>query len=193
MKRSIFLCLLITLLLIMFISCDWKGHSSVMKSERALFFNDDTKIAEDLTEEIIRCINSKDYVSLKKLFSEKAQNSIDNFDLQTQELESFLNGSVTLEEWDKAVSARTEYKDGNISKMLTYSFTLLLTGNETYTCFVVDYCNDSITPNNEGLYMLEFAKIDYDDYKPLEERLVPGISILSGEKGTVDNSSFTEM
>lgn len=61
-----------------------------------------------------------------------------------------------------------------------YSFTFYVyTENVEYKLFVYDYVANTISPENEGLYMLEISPLDYQGkWDTWQDRLHAGISIV---------------
>lgn len=135
------------------------------------------KKADTRTEKIIMALKEKDKDSLKSLFSKKALNEAKNFESNEDYLFEFLIGNINTWKRDSAsVDESIEY--GKKSTMLRYGISVS-TDNDDYDVFVIDYVKDTINPDNEGIYMLEFSRKSYSgEWKVWQERKCAGISFL---------------
>ncbi len=174
MKLSCFKKAVCLILIVVFVftlcSCNISGQS---------FFTDkDNDLADARMEQVYNAIENQDIDALVALFSEKAIMQTNNIYSVAESLFSFIQGEPV--SWSRDESPivfdwSEEY--GNRKQLITW-FTLL-TEEQSYSVFLVDYPVDSIEPQKEGLYSLRIIKIDNEDYleETWEEWVTPGIYI----------------
>jgi len=143
-------------------------------------FSDDRRArADTTTKRIVEAIIGKDSNALKALFSRVALEKADEIDNDIDVIFRTI-GSEILTWENSSVASDEEIRNGKRSEMLRYSFNVV-TENGTYHFFVIDYSIDIITPNNQGLYMLEFILYSNNEAVnmiPWQDRMQPGISFL---------------
>ena len=62
--------------------------------------------------------------------------------------------------------------------MIRFGFDVV-TDVDTYSFFIIDYNVDTISPENEGVYMLEVHKSSYNgEWESWQKRMRAGISIV---------------
>lgn len=127
-------------------------------------------------QQIVAAINTKDNSAMKQLFSAKVQES-DTLDLEISELFELFPTEIL--SWDNNRGS-TSYKNDYGKMSFKYSFTFYVyTENVEYKLFVYDYVANTISPENEGLYMLEISPLDYQGkWDTWQDRLHAGISIV---------------
>ncbi len=138
---------------------------------------DEGQLADERMEQIIAVLKEKNIESIKALFSEKALSEIDNFENDFDSFFEFFQGTIITWKRD-GLAASTSIRDGKKSVMIRYEI-IISTDVGDYSLFVIDYNTDTISPDNEGVYMLEISKHPYDgECGSWQERMMPGIKIL---------------
>jgi len=134
------------------------------------------KRADERIEHMVSAIKDKDKEALKSLFSKKAIEEAEDFDSDAEYLFELIQGNI--ESWERDGWSSDERIDhGKKMMMIRYAFNLV-TDEDTYRVFVIDYNIDTISPDNEGVYMLELIKFtDRSDLGPWQERMRAGIYI----------------
>ena len=148
-KEKILLLFFITFPLLC--SCFMNGDSGMNEKKKA-----DTRM-----EQIIAAIKDKDRTGLKALFSKQAINEANDFDSCIDYLFNFLQDDVKSWErykWSSDVSL--EY--GKKSKMLRSWYTVITEKNK-YSFFIIDFTEETINPDNFGLYTLRVIKTEDEE------------------------------
>lgn len=142
---------------------------------------------EDIYEEkrmdrILSAIQDKDSKALKKQFSLKVLNEVDNIDDEIEKLFRFIEGDIESLDWQDGKPcgpSSGHYYHGK--KMIeVFSVFDVTTDKNEYVFFLYDYPIDTIDPENEGLYTLRVArKADEDNqYKEYwTEIVIPGLYV----------------
>ena len=129
-------------------------------------------------EQIITTIINNDSETLKLLFSKKALDEAIDIDVGINTLFDFIQGDI--DSWERGLVPFNETREF-FRKRIMIRFTIKIrTDKDAYELFVIDHNADKITPNNEGIYMLEIRKSSYDidSLQPWRERMCAGIIIL---------------
>ena len=166
MSKRIVLMLLILVNLMLFSSCG--RNEGILVSE--------DKRADARMEQIVSAIKDKDNEALKSLFSKKALDEADDFVDGADSLFNFIQGDIV--SWDRDGFASNEsIRGGKRSWMIRFGFTVK-TNKDVYQFYVIDYNIDTISTDNQGVYMLEL--IDNYGKRKLEswqDRMRAGIYI----------------
>ncbi len=134
-------------------SCSFGGGRVLINSE--------DKKADLRIEQILSVIKDKDKEAMKTLFSKKAKDEIKDFESEINYLLSFFQGDVKSWKRDKWSSGESiEY--GKKSVMLRSWYTVD-TDKGKYMFFIIDYTEDTINPDNAGLYTLRVIKAEDRD------------------------------
>ncbi len=148
--------------------------SSCGRNEGILVSED--KRADARMEQIVSAIKDKDNEALKSLFSKKALDEADDFVDGADSLFNFIQGDIV--SWDRDGFASNEsIRGGKRSWMIRFGFTVK-TNKDVYQFYVIDYNIDTISTDNQGVYMLEL--IDNYGKRKLEswqDRMRAGIYI----------------
>jgi hypothetical protein len=127
---------------------------------RMLVSNEDKK-ADARMEQVLSAIKDKDKEAMKALFSKQALDENKDFDNGINYLYSFFQGDV--KSWERdAWSSGESTRNGKKSIMLRYWYTVE-TDNGKYMFFIIDYTEDTINPDNAGLYTLRVIKAEDKD------------------------------
>lgn len=131
--------------------------------------------ADERMEQIIVAVKNKDKESLKGLFSEEAIEEA-NIDIEMDLLFDFIKGDI--ERWERDSFASDEsIRNGKKSLMIRSNY-IVVTDEETYEFYVIDFYTDTINPDNEGIYMLEIITSEYDgEFDAWQERMRAGFRI----------------
>ena len=146
---------------------------------RGMIFDDTGAKADRRMEQIMEAIKNKDKEALKALFSDKALAEAEDFDNRVDYLLDFLEGDIDSYERD-GLSADGSIRQGKESQMIRSGYRVV-TEEEEYFFYVVDYDPDTIDPDNAGVYMIQVTKwADSNNLGPWQERLSAGISLKYG-------------
>jgi len=165
MKKKIVVFIMFMNLLLLS-SCFELGGRFVAKEQKA----------NERMEKIVAAIRDKDKESLKCLFSKKAIEEAEDFDSDADYLFELIQGNI--ESWELDGWSSDGLIDyGKRSLMIRYPF-YLITDENVYHFYVIDYSTDTIDPDNEGIYMLELIKFtDEEDLDYWTNRMRAGIYI----------------
>lgn len=121
-----------------------------------MLVSSEDKKADIRIEQILSAIKDKDRKTIKALFSKQALDESKDFDSEIDYLFSFFQGDVKSCKRDKWSSGESK-EHGKKSVMLRSWYTVE-TDKDKYMFFIIDYTEDSINPNNSGLYTLRVIK-----------------------------------
>lgn len=140
-----------------------KAHSQIKQvitgikdKGRRMFVSNEEQKADARIKQILAAIKDKDSKNLKALFSEQALNERNDFDSGIDYIFSFFQGKVTCWKRDKWASNES-IRNGKKSIMLRSWYTVSTNKNK-YLFFVIDFTEDTINPNNSGIYTLRIIK-----------------------------------
>ena len=169
--RKLMIGVILVILALVLAGCSLLGSRVAMLNRSS-----EPAMADARTEQIIAALQNEDAAALKALFSEKALAEAEDFDEDVERLFEFIEKEIeTGERYGYASSATTNY--GEKSLMLRFPIRIN-SENDGYGFFVIDYCTDTIDPENEGLYMLEVFQLEErTTIGPWQDRMRPGIYI----------------
>ena len=132
------------------------------------------QMADARTEQIISVLQNEDAEAMKALFSKKALAEAEDFYGEVERLFEFTRNNIGT--WEMAGwSSSAQIRTGKKTLMLRFSIDINVENNG-YAIYLIDYCTDTIDPDNEGLYMLEvFQLAEEFNLGPWQERMRPGI------------------
>ena len=136
----------------------------------------DEKMADARMEQIISAIKNEDKVSLKSLFSKKVLVEANELDEEIDRFFNFFDGYIV--SWSRdGLAADESIRYGK--KFILIRFPIVVnTEKDDYSIFVMDYCIDTIDPDNEGVYTLEIKKLATKNaWGAWQERMRAGINI----------------
>jgi hypothetical protein len=123
-----------------------------------MLVSSEDKKADARIEQILAAIKDKDREAMKALFSKQALDENNDFDNGIDYLFSFLQGDVKSWKRDKW-SSDESVRNGKKSVMLRSWYTVSTDKNK-YMFFVIDFTEDTINPNNAGVYTLRVIKAE---------------------------------
>jgi hypothetical protein len=171
MNKRIVLILLVLVSLLLFGSCD--ENEDVSGKVREIIVSEPKK-ADARMEQIISAIKEKDREALKSLFSKKVLEEANDFDNGIDYLFDFLQGDI--DSWERDGWSSSESIEFGKKSLMIRSGYKVITNEEEYLFFVVDYNEDTINPDNAGVYMLQVTTwVDSDNLGSWQERLCAGI------------------
>ena len=138
--------------------------------------------AEYIIDEIILSVNEQSPERLKALFSKTATESMNNFQEKSDNLFKFIASETVSHEYDGCVASDMSIEYGEKTNMFRFSFEITTADNKKYDFFIICYNIDTVNADNVGVYMLEVANSDYDEYVSWQERMTPGIVILESSE-----------
>lgn len=134
------------------------------------------KKADENIELIVSAISEKDKEKLKSIFSKTALSEMKNFDEQFEILQEFLEGEFVSWEVSSARQTSTDIAYGDKSiKTGTYGY--YITNSNEYRIYIVDFPFDTISEENQGVYMIYVTSRDYDGILRWKCVMKPGIYI----------------
>ena len=141
---------------------------------QSVLYSSDEKMADARMERIVSAIRNNEKESLKSLFSKKALVEANEIDRKIDHFFDFIKGNIVFYE-RKSGSGSESIEYGKRSFLIRYSI-YIVTDEDDYSLYVMDYCIDTINPDNEGMYTLELrsSPINYTR-ETVRERLRPGI------------------
>lgn len=131
-----------------------------------------------IISETICSLNEHDTERLKNLFSNSVIETVDDLNTQCGMFSDFIGFTIVSHEYDGTLASDMSIENGEKCNMIRFSFEIVTAENEKYTIFVICYNTDTANTDNVGVYMMEIARSDYDEYDSWQDRIVPGISIL---------------
>jgi len=166
MKKKIVILLMI-LTLVTLNSCSLIGEKTVITDNTG-------KLADARMEQIMSAIKSKDKGALTSLFSKKALGKAADLDGGIDYLFDFIQGDII--SWSRdGISSDESDQYGKKTLMIRFTITIH-TNKDDYALYVIDYAEDTINPDNEGVYMLQILKTADENNQPSwQERMRPGI------------------
>ena len=128
-------------------------------------------------EEVASAINAKDKETLKALFSEVACGEDEDLDAEINALFEFVPEEIL--SWERnSFMGKTANDYGKKTRFLRSVF-VASSDNCKYYIVLYDYFVDTRNVKNEGLYMLEISRFDYDgEWSPWQNHMRAGISIV---------------
>lgn len=160
------LLLLISILLLS--SCSLGGG-------KMMIYDDSDKKTDARMEQLLETIKNQDKVAFEAVFSKQALNEVNGFDDSMEYLFEFFQGNVDTWKRDRFTSETlSEY--GKKSVMLVSWYTVE-TDKDKYMFFIIDYSEDTINPDKEGLYTLRVIKAEDEDtqFASWQKMTIPGI------------------
>ncbi|MBE6681285.1 MAG: DUF5104 domain-containing protein [Ruminococcaceae bacterium] len=122
-------------------------------------FSAEKKTDENL-ETIVSAIQTKDAEQVKCLFSQNALSQVDDFDTQFEKLIEFL-GEFANWEYDELHRTRTHSSYGE-KTIKVAADGKMTTDKGEFIIQILDYPVDTIETDNQGVYMIYVASVDYD-------------------------------
>ena len=183
MKHKIILMLLVVLGVVFLSSCSYiishvKGiiGSHIAGIAEEVMSNEERAAA--LVEEIVSAFNAGDREAMRALFSEKAQSECEDLDDQIDQMFSFIQGEIVSWEMDDGFSSSRSIEYGD-ERLMIRPGADLETESNSYCFFIISYPIDTMTPENQGLYMLEVYEASYDgEWEAWQNRMRAGIHIV---------------
>ena len=121
-------------------------------------FDDSEAKADTRLEKLLEVLAHKDDDALKKIFSKQALDDAVNFDKNSEYLFELFQGNIV--SWVRdSISGGTKIEYGKKSVQLRSWYTVT-TDKEEYLFLVIDYIQDTINPDNAGLYTLRVVRVE---------------------------------
>ncbi len=148
--------------------------------------SNDEKDAADRLEHVIEAINNKEKEAIKALFSKKALDEADDFDVNTDYLLDFIEG--TIESWEKPSGPTVfESNERGSKKKEVSSYYYVTTNKQKYFFLLVNYPIDTDNPDNVGIYMLLVVRAeDHDKIYDENNKIIYDKIIENGEAKLVE-------
>jgi hypothetical protein len=152
-------------------------NSCIFEGGEMFRYSDNETRADARMEQIISTIKDKDKEALKSLFSNKILDEASDLEDEIDYFFDFLQGNIV--SWEKDSWASSEaMAHGKKSLMIRFGFKIV-TDVDEYDFFVIDYNIDTMSPDNEGVYMVQLRKLSYEGSwgGSWQERMRAGIFI----------------
>ena len=118
------------------------------------------KKTDENFETIVSAIQTKDAETVKSLFSQNALSQVDDFDAQFEKMIEFLGEFVS---WENDVASYTHTHNSYGEKTIKVVVdTEITTDKGKFDILVLDYPVDTIEKENQGVYMIYVASVEYD-------------------------------
>jgi len=136
-------------------------------------FGNEDKVAEKRMKQVVQAIENQDRNALKAMFSKQALDEADDFEESMDYLFELFQGQGKMKiiNFDLGVvSESIEY--GKRAKEVK-SACDVITDDQGYVFFLIDYPVNTLEPDNVGLYTLRIT--DSEEDLSWQERKLPGI------------------
>ena len=159
--------------MLFFISMLFLNSCSLIGGRMGIFDDSDTK-ADARMDQVIGAIKSKDREALKSLFSSKALDEAIDIDDGIDYLFYIIKGTV--KSWKRNSSSGSEdIRDGKTTKMIRSHYNVI-TDEDEYYFFIVEYTKDDSNPDNIGVFMIQATKReDMNNLPSWQDSLCGGI------------------
>ena len=139
-------------------------------------FYDDTEIAESALEQILDSIKNQDEEALKSVFSKKALVEAEDIDGGVAYLFDFVQGNVISYDFETGPGSYESIENGKRWEKL-FTWFNVVTDQEEYVFFILQYSEDTFDPDNVGVYSLRVVKAEDEDTQMtyMEDMEIPGI------------------
>ena len=163
-------CFILIVLLIPMVIC-----SCSLGEHMTMLTDDNIKKADARMEQIFEAIASEDKEALQSLFSKQALEEAGDIGEQIDCLFKLYQGEKESCKYN-GVSSGFTIDHGKKSIQLNSWYTVK-TDKEKYRFFVVDYPEDTINPDNAGLYALQVTKVEDEETQIAygQEMIIAGI------------------
>ena len=132
--------------------------SSCYGGSRMRIFDDSGMRADARLEQLLEILVNKDDAALKSMFSTQTLEMAANFDDSVEYLfELFQGDVVSWEQVGRASDARM--RDGKRSVQVRARFAVI-TDKDEYEFYLIDYLEDTINPDNVGLFVLQVVRTE---------------------------------
>lgn len=121
-----------------------------------MLVSSEDKIADSQLQKILSSIKDKDRDVIKSSFSKKAMNESDNFDKGIDYLFKIFQGK--LKSWKRDKWSSGESIENGKKSLMIRSWYTVYTDKDKYLFFIIDFSEDTINPDNKGLYTLRVIK-----------------------------------
>jgi hypothetical protein len=141
----------------------------------SMVFYADDKILAKRFKQILEAIKNEDADSLKMMFSKKVLEESKQIDNDINYLFSIFQGEVV--SWEqKGVSSSQNRNYGEITKE-TRCFFNVDTTSQKYIVYIIEYTEDTVNPENVGLYTLRIIKAEDKETQSgyWQDMEIPGI------------------
>jgi len=151
---------IITILLL--ISTVFLLNSCSLVEGKGVIYDDTNQKADARFEQVVKAISNNDTEALKKMFSEKALKSSNDFNGNAKSLFDFIQGPIT--SWKSTGSydgseGMNADGTGNYTKEVD-SYYYATVGKQEYFFLLTDCFADTNHPDNVGLYLLLVVKAE---------------------------------
>lgn len=115
------------------------------------------QLADTTLEKLLKGIVEKDEQSFKDVFSKQAMNEDEEFDIEMEYLFDFFRGDVV--SWEKYSGPIVDREKDQDKKIIEIkSFYEVKTNEDDYVVFILEYTEDTVNPENIGVYALRIVK-----------------------------------
>ncbi|QSX06705.1 DUF5104 domain-containing protein [Sedimentibacter sp. zth1] len=151
MKKKCFL-IILSLSIIVMVSC---SKDDINQDSTDIPSNE--QLADNTLEKLLKGIVDKDEQSFKDIFSKQVMNEDKDFDIEMEYLFDFFRGDVV--SWEKYSGPIVDReKDQDKITIEIKSFYEVKTSEDDYVVFILEYTEDTVSPENIGVYALRIVK-----------------------------------
>ena len=127
-------------------------NSCSLGGGRRVSLSNEYKHVDARMEQIMAAVKDKDGEALKALFSEKALGEAEDIDIGVDYLFNLTKGDIV--SWERhGLGSREDIAYGKITQKIQVWY-IVSTEEDKYLFFVIDFAEDTINPENEGMYTL---------------------------------------
>jgi len=123
-----------------------------------MIFNDNERTAEIRLEKLLEILVNRDEDALKEAFSKQALIDAENFEENMEYLFEIFQGDIVSWKQD-GISGDTKTEHGKKSVQVRTWYTVT-TDKDEYLFLVIDYIEDTINPDNAGIYILRVVRAE---------------------------------
>lgn len=178
-----FMCFIFLIsVMILFSACSSSRNKTVETTKeevtylRNLDTADEEQIAKDTFEQALKAIQEKDEKKVKELFSTKALKEAKNLEINMRYLFNLYQGDLVSWELDGVPSVNERIESGIKTKRFVYYCDIITTENQ-YVIFILQYPSDIADTENEGIYALRMIKAEDENtqFGYMEDMEIAGI------------------
>jgi hypothetical protein len=141
--------------LLLFFTIVTLGVTSCSPPFLSRFKNNDRQMADEKLKKIIAALESGNNEALKGMFSKRALAEATDIDDGIKYAIQFYHGKMISQ--DGALDVLTQ-KDGKENKKIIKAFYTVKTDNDTFIVFFIDQTENTVSPDEVGLFMLQVIK-----------------------------------
>ncbi len=149
--------------------------------------NGDHKASDKMEQQVLEALSNRDSEAIKSLFSKKALEKAEDLDENIERAFAFFEGTIISAE-QHSWSSGESLNYGLASKHVDFRLDVT-TSKRDYIIYIIYYYEDTIDPNNQGLYALSIMNPRFrGQFQYWDDIALPGVTVY--EKKELDNESY---